>query len=115
MENTRLSAAAQRAENQEIIDQLFDADVSIQKKASDRLSEWLRTYHDDLQLLQSVRDAAVAWAAAPEAPARLSIAIAASATGRCCPPSKTDDMDMMILPCSIKDTGRGYRSQIFSI
>lgn len=44
MENTRLSAAAQRAENQEIIDQLFDADVSIQKKASDRLSEWLRTY-----------------------------------------------------------------------
>ena len=32
-----------------------------------KLGEWLRTYRDDLQLLQSVRDAAAAWAAAPEA------------------------------------------------
>ena len=32
-----------------------------------KLGEWLRTYHDDLQLLQSVRDAAAAWTAAAEA------------------------------------------------
>ena len=32
-----------------------------------RLGEWLRTYRDDLQLLQGIRDAAISWDAAPEA------------------------------------------------